>query len=89
LFEKREILHVFGTTFVKTHTFLERLFLEKVHFSPSYNPDKPEQKRNWLVREIPNSFSAALITTAKDEPKLQITKKEDTSGDYPLFYYRQ
>jgi hypothetical protein len=23
-------------------------------FSPVHNPDKPEPKRNWLVREIPN-----------------------------------
>jgi hypothetical protein len=55
--------------------------VEKAHFSPAHNPDKPEPKTNWIVREIPNSFSVAVITTAKGEPKLQITKKEERGTD--------
>jgi hypothetical protein len=34
---------------------------------PDHNPDKPEPKRNWLVREIPN-------------PKFQIPNEEVSCG---------
>ena len=34
---------------------------------PDYSPDKPEPKRNWLVREIPN-------------PKFQIPNEEVSFG---------
>jgi hypothetical protein len=46
-----------------------------VFFCLAHNPDKPEPKRTGLSEKLQttNSFSVAVITTAKDEPKLHAT----------------
>jgi hypothetical protein len=43
---------------------------------PDHNPDKPEPKRNWLVREIPNSKSQIPNKFKIPNSKLQTKKVE-------------
>jgi hypothetical protein len=48
-------------------------------FGTCPQPGQAGTKKNWLVREIPNSFSVAVITTAKDEPKLHAALRSSTA----------
>jgi hypothetical protein len=43
-------------------------------FSPDHSPDKPEPKRNWLVREITNYKSQITNKSQIQNPKLQNKK---------------